>query len=102
MTQQRQLFSIQWGSKSVNQSKYLNPYLTPKQYFLIQHTMCMRSRDSSVGIATGYVLDDRGVAVRVPVGQESSPSRPDRLWSPPNFLHNGYRVLFPRGKVAGA
>jgi hypothetical protein len=36
------------------------------------------SRDSSVGIATGYGLDDRGVGV------ESkfffSPHRPDRLW----------------------
>jgi hypothetical protein len=27
-----------------------------------------KSRDSSVGIATGYGLDDRGVGVRVPVG----------------------------------
>jgi hypothetical protein len=27
-----------------------------------------RSRDSVVGIATGYGLDDRGVEVRVPVG----------------------------------
>jgi hypothetical protein len=27
-----------------------------------------RSRDSVVGIATGYGLDDRGVGVRVPVG----------------------------------
>jgi hypothetical protein len=24
-----------------------------------------------------------------------SPFRPDRLWSPPNLLSNGYRVLFP-------
>jgi hypothetical protein len=30
------------------------------------------SRDSVVGIATGYELDDRGVGVRVPVGQEFS------------------------------
>jgi hypothetical protein len=28
----------------------------------------IRSRDSSVGIVTGYGLDDRGVGVRVPVG----------------------------------
>jgi hypothetical protein len=27
-----------------------------------------RSRDSLVGIATSYGLDDRGVGVRVPVG----------------------------------
>jgi hypothetical protein len=30
------------------------------------------SRDSVVGIATRYGLDDRGVGVRVPVGQEFS------------------------------
>jgi hypothetical protein len=33
------------------------------------------SRDSAVGIATGYGLDDRGVGVRVPVGSPKS-SRP--------------------------
>jgi hypothetical protein len=57
------------------------------------------SRDSVVGTAIGYRLDDRGVGVRVPVGSRifSSPSRPDRLWSPPSLLSNGYRVLFPRG-----
>jgi hypothetical protein len=40
-----------------------------------------RSRDSVVGIATTYGLDDRGVGVRVPVGSRifSSRNRPDRL-----------------------
>jgi hypothetical protein len=40
-----------------------------------------RSRDSSVGIATSYGLDDRGVGVKVPVGSKifSSPNRPDQL-----------------------
>jgi hypothetical protein len=39
------------------------------------------SRDSVVGIATSYGLDDRGVGVRVPVGSRifSFPDRPDRL-----------------------
>jgi hypothetical protein len=43
------------------------------------------SRDSEVGIATGYRLDNRGVGVRVPVESRifSSPRRPDRLWGPP-------------------
>jgi hypothetical protein len=57
------------------------------------------SRDSTVGVAIGYGLDDRGVAFRVPVGSRifSSPRRQDRLWSPPNLLPNGYRGFFPRG-----
>jgi hypothetical protein len=40
----------------------------------------IRSRDSVVGIATSYGLDDRGVGVRVLVGSRifSSPNRPDR------------------------
>jgi hypothetical protein len=46
----------------------------------------MLNRDSVVGIAIGYGLDDRGVGVRVPVGSRifSSPSCPDRLWGPLN------------------
>jgi hypothetical protein len=51
-----------------------------------------RSRDSSVGIVTGYGLDDRGIGVRVPVGSRifSTPRRPDRLWGPPSLLSKGY------------
>jgi hypothetical protein len=42
-----------------------------------------RSRDSVVGIATSYGLDDRGVGVRVPVGSRifSSPNCPIQ-WVP--------------------
>jgi hypothetical protein len=48
--------------------------------------------NSSVGIATGYGLDNRGVGVRVPIGSRifSSPNRPDQLWGPPNLLSSGY------------
>jgi hypothetical protein len=58
-----------------------------------------RSRDSSVGIATGYGLDDSGVGVRVPLWSRifSCPRRPDRLWGPLSLLYNGYRGLFLRG-----
>jgi hypothetical protein len=45
------------------------------------YTIFVMSRDSVVGIATTYGLDDRGVGVRVPVRSRifSSPDRPDRL-----------------------
>jgi hypothetical protein len=81
---------------------FLGHYVQHEYYFCIYYFS--RSRDSSVGIATGYGLDDRGVGVRVAVGSWifSSPRRPDRLKGPPNLLTNGYRGLFPRGKVAGA
>jgi hypothetical protein len=63
----------------------------------------MYGRDSPVGIATGYWLDDRGVEVRVPVGARifSSPRFPDRLWVYPTYQIStgGY---FPGGKAAGA
>jgi hypothetical protein len=62
------------------------------------------SRDSAVGIATGYGMDDWEVGVWVPVGSRifTSPCCPDRLWGPPNLLYNGYQELFPGGKAAGA
>jgi hypothetical protein len=71
----------------------------PLQIFMFKTGFSFRSRDSVVGIATGYGLDDRGLGVRVPVWSRifSSPRRPDRLWSPPSLLFNGYRGLFPRG-----
>jgi hypothetical protein len=51
----------------------------------------LRSRDSSVGIANGYGLDNRGVGVRVTVvSRIFSPPRPDRHWGPPNLLSNAY------------
>jgi hypothetical protein len=55
--------------------------------------MAYVSRNIVVGIVTGYGLDDEEVGVRVPVGSRifSSPRRPDRFWSPPKLLSNGYQ-----------
>jgi hypothetical protein len=59
----------------------------------------MWSRGNSVGIATDYGLDDRGVGVRVPVGARifTTPCRPDWFWGPPSIVTNGYRRFFIRG-----
>jgi hypothetical protein len=76
-----------------------NHELDTGSFFFVRKRIISRSRDSSVGIATGYGLDDWGVGVRVPVASRifSSARRPDRLWGPPNPLSNGYRGHFPRG-----
>jgi hypothetical protein len=70
----------------------------PSLFLPIHYSLTM-SRDSAVGIATGYGLDDREVGVRVPVGSRilSSPRRPDQLWEPTRLLSNGYWWLFPWG-----
>ena len=52
------------------------------------------SRDSSVGIATGYGLDGPVIESR---WCEIFRTCPDRPWGPPSLLYNGYRV-FPGGK----
>jgi hypothetical protein len=47
-------------------------------YFLVR-----RSRNRAVGITTGYGLDDRGVAVRVPVVSSKpalGPTQPSTQW----------------------
>jgi hypothetical protein len=63
--------------------------------YLLANSSFSGGRDSAVGIATGYGLDDRGVGVRVPVWSRifSSPRRPDRLWGLPSLLSTGYREV---------
>jgi hypothetical protein len=74
----------------VTEMKYVSEYKSI--------SIAVRSLDSSVGITTGYGLDDREVGIQVLVGSRIffSPLRPDRLCGPPNLLSNGYRRLFPR------
>ena len=52
-------------------------------------------RDSSVGIATCYVLNGPGTN---PCGDEIFRTHPDRRWGPPSLLYNWYRVSFPGAK----
>jgi hypothetical protein len=68
-------------------------------YSFSRNASVIKVRDSVVGIATSYGLEDRRDGVQVLVGSKiiSSPCRPDRLWGPPSLLSNGYRELFPRG-----
>ena len=51
-------------------------------------------RDGSVGIATRYGLEGPGIESRW--GVEIFRARPDRPWSAPGLLYNGYRVSLKR------
>jgi hypothetical protein len=67
--------------------------------FKITHTRGVRwrwSQNSSVGIATGYGLDERRAGVRVPVGSRIF-STAFILILGPSLLSNGYRGLFRWG-----
>ena len=55
-------------------------------------------RDSSVGIETRYALDAPRIESR---RGEIFRNRPDRPWSLPRLLYNGYRVSFPGFKRPG-
>jgi hypothetical protein len=68
-------------------------FINPK--YFIQLTLNQRSRDSVVGIETGYGLHDSGVGVRVPVRSRifSSSQRPDRHWGPLSLLSMGRGAL---------
>jgi hypothetical protein len=66
--------------------------LPPRRYPLV--LISVRSRDSAVGIATCYRLEDPGI--ESPRGEIFRTS-PDWLRGPPSLLYNGYRV-FTGGK----
>jgi hypothetical protein len=91
-------------SASSSHLQFPSAFQLSLKYFLSHTCLILWSQDSSVGLATGYGLDDRGVGDLVPLESRifSSPRRPDRLLVPPNLLSNGYRGFFPGGKAAGA
>jgi hypothetical protein len=65
----------------------------------------IKNRDSSVGIALGYWLDDRGCRVRFPAGARNF-SLHHRVQNGPEAHPDSYpmgnRGSFPGGKAAGA
>jgi hypothetical protein len=67
--------------------------------------MMCKSRDSSVGIALGYGLDDRGSRVRLPAGSGNFSLR-HRVQNCSRAHPASYPVgttgSFPGGKAAGA
>jgi hypothetical protein len=67
------VFSFVASLKQILQNRHLHANVN----FSLLH----KSRDSAVGIATRYRLDDQGVGVRVPVGARifTFPCRPDWL-----------------------
>jgi hypothetical protein len=91
--------SLKLPSSALNRSILISflilHYLAPEFniMFLIKLSTIqnMVSRDSIVGVATGYGLGDRGVGVRLPIGSRifSSPLCPDWLWDPFYILFNG-------------
>jgi hypothetical protein len=66
--------------------------------------MYIESRDSTVGIATGYGLDDQGVEVRVPEGARifTFPCRQIGSGAHPASYPMGNGGSFPGGEAAGA
>jgi hypothetical protein len=77
---------MDWFSLSLSLSLYIYIYICMYSF--------IRSRDSSVGIATRYGLEGPGIESR---WGEIFRTYPDRLRCPHSLLYNGYR-LFPGGK----
>jgi hypothetical protein len=80
----------------ISASWQLVTYVIPQRHILNNSTSSSSSSSSSsglgssVGIATDYGLDGPGIESRW--GARIS-ARPDRPWSPPSLLYNGYWVF---------
>lgn len=67
---------------------------SPVKFIFWASTVLNMSRDRSVGIATGYVLDGPG-SRPISLRFLFSPQHPVRLWGLLRVLSSGYQVLFP-------
>jgi hypothetical protein len=69
----------------------LSPNVAVFHFHFRIHPIHRESRDSSVGIMTGYELDNQGVGIRVQLGARifTSSCRPDRFWVSPTLLSRG-------------
>jgi hypothetical protein len=72
-----------FGCLIIDEEKHQKYTLMPTAKLDFIYVSVFRSsRDSTVGISTGYGMEDRGVGVRVHVGSRifSSPHCADRFW----------------------
>jgi hypothetical protein len=73
------------------------PYLFPS--IISNYYQVLLSRDSSVGMVTGYGVDGRGSIPGSGKRYFSSAACLDRLWGPPSRMYNEYNgAFFPRVK----
>jgi hypothetical protein len=87
-----------WSSETQRSMLMLGKNLLP--LFLHSTYSIFMGRGSSVGLANGYGLDNRGVGVRVPVEPRifTSPHRPDQLWRPSSLQSKELLAgIFPPG-----
>jgi hypothetical protein len=93
------IYCVMWSSLCKGNGDYFQKHISKNLISLYHYHIKLipcykRSRDSSVGIATRYVLEGPGIESQC---GEIFRTYPDRLRGPPSLLYNEYR-LFPRVK----
>jgi hypothetical protein len=81
---------IKWGGNYMYHLLEHNKNSAVYQHNMFRNPAVRKSRDSSVGL-DGHGSNPSSCRRFFP-----SPEGPDRPWSPPSPLYNGYRGLFPR------